>query len=645
MRPQKLVQAVEHLPCAQVLDVADGAGEIVPEVAQQRLPVDLAVRHLVELLLEIGGEIVADIFGEERLEEGGHDPAFVLGIEPLLLQPNVVAILEHRDGRGVGRGTADAKLLHPLDQRRLGVAGRRLGEVLARVDPLLGELLVLAHRREAARLLVLLVVPAFLVEGEEARKAHDLAGGAEFELARAGLSQNVDGRALELGAFHLGGDGARPDEFVELGLLGLEMAGDVAGALRHVGRADRLMRLLRVLGLGGVLARRGRYVILAEVLGDDAARRRNRFRRQIDTVGAHIGDEAGRAVADVDAFVQALCDLHGARRRKTQLARRLLLQGGRGERRIGVAPDRLRFDSRDREQRLLERGLERFGLGARADVEARDLLAVRADQAGGEGRIRFRSQMGDDRPVFARDELFDLELPVADDAQSDRLHPPRRARARQLAPQHRGEGEADQIVERAPRPIGVDQRVVDLARMAHRLQDRVLGHRIEHHAIDALVLEQLLALENFMNVPRDRLALPVRVGRQDHAVGALHGSADVAKPLGGLRVDLPTHGEIVVWVYRTIFGRQIPHMTERGVDSVVLAQIFVDGLRLGGRLDDHNFHSGSFLQRPTTRSRLPSAVRSRDMERPKPAVKFGRTGSGAAQAALSMSVFEKSSPL
>ena len=55
-----------------------GAGEIVPEVAQQRLPVDLAVRHLIELLLEIGGEVVADIFGEERFEEGRHDPALVL---------------------------------------------------------------------------------------------------------------------------------------------------------------------------------------------------------------------------------------------------------------------------------------------------------------------------------------------------------------------------------------------------------------------------------------------------------------------------------------------------------------------------------------------------------------------------------------
>ena len=251
-------------------------------------------------------------------------------------------------------------------------------------------------------LLVLVVVAALLVEGEEARKAHDLAGGAKFELACARFGQNVDRRALELGALHLAGDGACPDEFVELGLLGLEMAGDVARAPRHVGRADRLVRLLRVLGLGGVFARRGRHIGVAEILGDDPPRRRDRLGGEVDAVGAHVGDEAGRAVADVDALVEPLGDLHRARRREAELARGLLLQGRGGEGRIGVALDRLRFDRRDREARLLQRALERFGLGARADVKPADLLAVRADETGSEGRLRLGQQMGDDRPIFAR---------------------------------------------------------------------------------------------------------------------------------------------------------------------------------------------------------------------------------------------------
>ena len=462
--------------------------------------------------------------------------------------------------------------------------------MLARLDPLLRQPLAFAHRRQAAGLLVLLVVAAFLIEGEEAGKAHDLAASAEVEPARAGFRQNVDGGALELGALHLASNGARPDEFVELGLLGFEMAGDVARAARHVGRPDRFVRFLGVLGLDDIFPGRLGHVVVAEILGDDAPRRRHRLGGEIDAVGAHIGDEAGRAVADVDAFIETLGDLHGARRGEAELARRLLLQGRSGERRIGMAPDGARLDGGDRELGALQRRLERLGLGSRADVETADLLPVGADKPGGEGRVGRRLQVGDDRPVFAGDELFDFKLAVANDAERHRLDTARRAGAGKLSPQHRGKGEADEVVERPARSIGVDQRFVDLARMAHCLLDRVLGDRIEHHPIDPLVLQKLLILEDFMHVPGDRLALPVGVGRQNNPFGQFDRAADFAQPLGGLGVDLPTHGEVVVRIDRTILGRQIAHMPEGGVDAVVLAEILVDGLRLCGRFDDHDFH-------------------------------------------------------
>ena len=391
------------------------------------------------------------------------------------------------------------------------------------------------------------------------------------------------------------------------------MAGDVARAPRHVGRADRLVRFLRVLGLGGVFAWRARHIGVAEILADDPARRRDRLGREVDAVGAHIGNEAGGAVADVDALVKTLGDLHRARGREAELARGFLLQCRSGEGRVGVALDRLRLDRRDGEARRLQRVLERLGLSPGADVETVDLLAVGADETGGEGRIGLGPQMGDDRPIFARNEPLDLELAVADDAQRHRLHPPGRSRARELAPQHRREGEADQVVERPARPVGVDQRLVDFARMAHRLLDRVLGYSVEHHPIDALVLEQLLALEDFVHVPGDRLALAVRVGRENHSVGVLDRVADVAQPLGRLGVDLPAHGEIVVGIDRAVLGRQVPHMAERGVNAVVLAQIFVDGLGLGRRLDDHDFHSGIISSGGLRRVRLPPAVWARDM--------------------------------
>ena len=52
----------------------------------------------------------------------------------------------------------------------------------------------------------------------------------------------------------------------------------------------------------------------------------NPFRRDINTVGPHIGDKANRIPIYVHAFIKALGNLHGLCRRETQLARGFLLQ-------------------------------------------------------------------------------------------------------------------------------------------------------------------------------------------------------------------------------------------------------------------------------------------------------------------------------
>ena len=113
-------------------------------------------------------------------------------------------------------------------------------------------------------------------------------------------------------------------------------------------------------------------------------------------------------------------------RRKAELAARLLLQGRGGERRIGIAPRRPRLDIGDSEGRRLQRLLEGFRIGARADIEALDLLPVGADEARLEGLRPRGRERRHQRPVFAGDEFLDLELAVADEPQRDRLHPPRR---------------------------------------------------------------------------------------------------------------------------------------------------------------------------------------------------------------------------
>ena len=357
------------------------------------------------------------------------------------------------------------------------------------------------------------------------------------------------------------------------------------------------MRFLRILGFHLIFARRVGHVVRAIFLADDLSGRRDGLGRHVDAVGTHVSNEADGLAVDVDAFVETLGDLHGAGGREPQLARGLLLQRRGGEGRGRIAAGRLGLDRAHRERRRLECFLEGFGFGARADVEAVDLAAVRANKARDEGRAGLGLEMGDQRPVFAGDESLDLEFTVADEAQRDGLDAASRAGARQLAPQDRGQVEADEVVERAAGEIGLDQRRVDLARVLHRVEDRVLGDGVEDDTLDLLVLEDFLVPQDFEYVPGDGLAFAVRVGRQNDLVGALHGAGDVGETLGRLAVDLPFHGEIGVRFDRTVLCGQIAHMAERGENLVAAAEIFVDRLGLGRRFDDDDVHEIQVLAR------------------------------------------------
>ena len=86
---------------------------------EQFLPVEPPAGDVVELFLELGGIIEADVALEEALEEGGHQPAALLGNEAVLVEPDIFAVLQRLQGRGIGRRPADAELLEPLDQARL----------------------------------------------------------------------------------------------------------------------------------------------------------------------------------------------------------------------------------------------------------------------------------------------------------------------------------------------------------------------------------------------------------------------------------------------------------------------------------------------------------------------------------------------
>ena len=427
----------------------------------------------------------------------------------------------------------------------------------------------LAHGGQAAAVLVVaVVVAAFLIQREEAIEFHHLAGGAQFEHARACLRGDIDRRALQFGGFHLAGDGADPDQLIEPRLIVIETPAHLGGTARQVGRPDRFMRFLRVLGLGLILARRIGNIGVAVVLTDHLARLHDRRIVDLHAVGPHIGNETGGLAADVDAFIEALRDPHGMRGRKAHLAAGFLLQRRCRERRLRIAARRLGFDGRDREVGGLDRFLEILGFRAGADIEPLDFLAVGTDETRFEGVAARRGQRRHQRPVFARNEFFDFEFAVAYEPQRDRLHPACRARARQFSPQHRRKRKADQIIQRAAREIGVDQRAVDLARVLHRLGHRLLGDGVENHALDRLILERAFLLHDFEDMPGNRFAFAVGVGCENQFVGALERAGDVIEPAGRLGIDLPDHLEIGIGIDRSVLGREVADVAERGQNFV-----------------------------------------------------------------------------
>src|SRR6185436_12612123 len=108
-----------------------------------------------------------DVTAEEVLEERGDEAALVLGMEPLLVEPDIFAVAQDIERRGIGRRTPDAELLHLLDEACFGVARGRLGEMLLRLDLAGIELIALSQDREGA-IVADHIVGTFLIELEEA---------------------------------------------------------------------------------------------------------------------------------------------------------------------------------------------------------------------------------------------------------------------------------------------------------------------------------------------------------------------------------------------------------------------------------------------------------------------------------------------
>ena len=589
MGAEERIEGLQHVRDGEVLGLADGLVEGAPKLPQHGLPVGSPAGDIVQLVFHVGGEVVLDVALEEAGQESGYQAAPVLGLEAALLKAHVFAVLKDGNDAGIGGRAADAQFLQPLDQARLAEARRRLGEMLFGRH-LAGRhcLAFLDVGQDAVVVVGRGVVPALSIQPQETVEHHHRASGPQYRRTVPGA--HVHRHLVEDGAFHLAGHGALPNQLVEAELVIIQALGHIARPAGDIGRADGLVRLLGVLGLGLVHAGRVRHVGGAVFAPDQVATRENRLARHVDGIGPHIGDQADGLAANVDAFVEPLRHLHGAFGAEVELARGLLLQGRSGERRRRVAARLLAFDLGDGEGGVAD-GLHRAGgRGLVAEGQLIQLDAVEMGQLGDQGLVGGGAECGLYGPVFIGAEGFDFRLPIANQAQRHRLYAARRAATGKLAPQDGRQGEADQVIKRAARQVGVDQFAVKLARIAHGLQHRAPGDFVEDDPFHIDSGQQVGLLQDLLDMPRDSLALAVRVGGEIKVVRALQRPGDLLDVLLGPGVDLPLHGEIVVGAHRAVLGRKVAHMAIAGQHDEVLAQVLVDGPGLGRRFDDDNFH-------------------------------------------------------
>ena len=587
MAAELLVEDIDDIGDRQFRGAVDRRLEVAPETLQQDLPVQLSVGHLVELPLELCGEIIFDIAGEEIVQEADDKPAPVLGDELAAVLDDIGPVLKHLNDRGIGRRPADAELLHRLDQAGIGETRWRLGEMLLRLHLAGREPLTLVHGGKDGAVILLVGldgigcgITPFLIDRAVAVEHDDAAARAQHDALRC--VADIDGRLVELGGFHLAGDGALPDQVIEALLVIIEIAADFLWRAADIGWADGLVGFLRVGGRCAIDPRAVRQVPVAETLADLAAHRGQRLAAELHAVGPHIGDQACRLRSDIHALIKFLGDLHGAAGRKSQLARRFLLQGRCGEGRFRILANALGLNVDDAEPLGLDGRSGGKCLGLRIDVQLAELLAIEMRQPCIEIAPVGLAEFGLDRPVFLRDKCLDGGLALADQAQRHRLDAPGGPCARQLAPQHRRDREADKVVECAARPVGVDQLGIQFARLRHGGEDGVFGNFVEDDALDRLVLDQPAILQQFENVPADRLSLAVGVGGEDQPVGRFQRRGDFANALFRAAGHLPFHGKILVRQDRTVLARQVANMPVRRQYLVVVTKVTVDGLGFCG---------------------------------------------------------------
>ena len=498
---------------------------------------------------------------------GAHHAPKIGGHKVALLEAHILPVLQGRNDGRVGGRTPNAQFFQLAHKACFAETGRRLGELLFLVELFEREGLPCGKGRQ-------LGVGFFLAARHGRQKA-----GKQQALALGlplGMRARNSGRSIvKARTGHLRGHKAGPYEPVQVVLLWRQVAFHFIGGDIYINRAYGFMGILRA-ALGLVNPGPLGQIFLAKAAFNKGLGRVTGFVGNACRVGTHVGDEGGEApVAQFNAFVEALGNIHGAlgRVRKTLVGG--LLQGRGDKRRLGRALTLFFFHA------FYHKGLASHGvfdvlrLGG---IAHHGLFTAHLGKLGLEGRRHIGAQQGLEQPVFFGLEDLAGLLALHNKAQGHRLHAPGRNSPLDGLPQQGRNLVAHQSVQHAARLLRVKKMPVELARIGQRFLDGLGRNFVKLDAFDVLGL----VADQFRHMPGNGLSLAVGVGGKVYGVGLGGRSAQFADNILFVVDNLIVRRKIIGLVHAKRAGRQVAHMAHTGLHHVLRPQKLLDGLHLGG---------------------------------------------------------------
>ena len=326
--------------------------------------------------------------------------------------------------------------------------------------------------------------------------------------------------------------------------------------------------------------RTGRNILFSVLFTEETARLVHGKIRNARRVGTHIRDEAGRTVTTKNnALVELLSDHHRAPRRKPELACRILLQRTGRKRRRGFLPALTALDLLYGKATLCQ--IVRQSLCFRFVMEGK-FFTVCMGHLGGKCMLPL-FQLCLDRPVLFGLKRLNLALTVADQTHGNRLDAPCGQPLTYLAPEEGRQLIANDAVQHTACLLGIHLGHVNWPRVMHRL----LNRRFCDFVKDDAAVRRRINAKDMRKMPCNCLPLTVRIARQIDFIGILCLFFECTD-----QIAFPTH--INVFRLKVMFHinakltfGQIAQMSHRCTNSILFAEVPLDGLCLCRRLHDH----------------------------------------------------------